>query len=126
MPATVVLEHTQADGRSHFDWMIEDPALVGENRLATWRVATRPDLADGGESFAAERIGDHRDRYLHYEGPLSDGRGRVRRVGLGTVEWERCSSETIEIRVRWSGGRAARLTGRRLSDADWSWRSDPV
>lgn len=136
MPATVVLEHTLPDGSSHFDWMIEDPTLDGEYRLATWRLAVRPDRAEVGRVFEAERIGAHRARYLRYEGPLSDGRGDVRRVAEGSAEWAAewadpeggaaggSSDEVLWVHIEWSDGWAGLYTGRTVDGRAWSWSRD--
>ena len=72
----VVLRHT-GHGSDHFDLMIEsDPAAEG---LATWRASEWP-LSDG---TALTPLGPHRRAYLDYEGPVSGGRGEVRRVAAG-------------------------------------------
>lgn len=54
-----------------------------DRALATWKVYHDPQ-----ELFKAPlevfRIGDHRKHYLAYEGPVSGGRGEVRRICAGT------------------------------------------
>jgi len=81
----VILEHHHPDDPSedHFDWLIEasrgdDP---DERALLAFRVRDRPD--GDGRAIVAQRIRDHRRLYLGYEGPLSGGRGEVRRVWSG-------------------------------------------
>jgi len=76
----VVLEH-EWNG-VHWDFMIED-----EGRLRTWAIDT-PLVA--GEELPARALPDHRLDYFTYEGPISGGRGSVRRVDGGTfhgLEW---------------------------------------
>lgn len=72
-----LLEHNSPDG-VHWDLLIEKSP--GE-RLPTWRLAHNPIGAPG--PVAAERIGEHRRLYLEYEGPISGGRGEVRRLDRG-------------------------------------------
>ncbi|MFO0838437.1 MAG: hypothetical protein U1D55_07895 [Phycisphaerae bacterium] len=86
----VLLEHdTRANAASppdpasvHWDLMIE---LAPGAALATWRLSRDPSLSD--ELIPAERIADHRRDYLEYQGPISGGRGRVRRIDEGHVEF---------------------------------------
>lgn len=69
--------------------MLED----GET-LATWRLDRRP-KTPADLPLPARRLADHRSAYLTYEGEISRGRGRVRRVDEGQhrmirrseVEW---------------------------------------
>lgn len=78
MERTVLLHHQLDNGDEHYDWLLERPSGRG---LMSFRVDVRFD--DGLGSWVAERIGDHRDEYLAYEGVISGGRGRVRRVASG-------------------------------------------
>ncbi|MFN3167284.1 MAG: hypothetical protein ACE37H_09505 [Phycisphaeraceae bacterium] len=84
---TVILEHTDVNG-VHFDWLIEDPTLADpqspEARLWAARVPAPPAHWPALGRFDARVIAPHRRRYLGYQGPISDGRGRVRRVAAGT------------------------------------------
>ncbi|MEM8873908.1 MAG: hypothetical protein AAGD32_06570 [Planctomycetota bacterium] len=72
----VVLHHTGYD-EDHFDVMVERER---GGVLRTWRSATWP------ISGTVTPIHDHRRKYLDYEGPISGGRGEVRRVAAGTCE----------------------------------------
>ena len=87
---TVQLRHELPDGSSHVDWMLaRDP--LGRVPLVTFRLPGRVDElgpgADGG-IMRAERIADHRPSYLTHEGPVSRGRGVVRRLRSGRIlEW---------------------------------------
>jgi len=68
-------------GADHYDFMLE----IGE-ALATWQIARNcMDLGEG-ESATARKLPDHRLAYLTYEGPVSGGRGQVRRVCQGTFK----------------------------------------
>jgi hypothetical protein len=68
----VVLHHTKVE-RPHFDLMFE---TAPGSDLATWRSPVWPIVA----STPVERLADHRRAYLDYQGPVSGGRGEVRRV----------------------------------------------
>ena len=82
MPACryAILHHT-GHGEAHFDVMIE--ARSG-GKLMTWRVAHWP--IECAEPLV--KLADHRRDYLEYEGPVSRGRGEVRRVSGGTLKIE--------------------------------------
>lgn len=80
-----VLLHHQDAHDSHYDLMLQDGV-----RLLTWRLDSVP---HPGTEQTAERIADHRLVYLDYEGPISGGRGEVRRIDAGRYE-----------SVRWSEG----------------------
>ena len=69
----------------HFDLLLEDPSLPGDRRCRTWRL--RADPRASGAAFGAA-IEPHRAGYLDYEGPVSGGRGAVRRLDGGGVVWE--------------------------------------
>ncbi|MEM9186332.1 MAG: hypothetical protein AAGB00_07550 [Planctomycetota bacterium] len=92
MPRYVLLRHECPDDYRdgpHWDLMLEDRA---SQTLCTWSLLELPsawrvgDLSGGGAAVAAERLPDHRLRYLDYEGGISGGRGRVERVAAGTFE----------------------------------------
>lgn len=121
MPRFVILEHDHPS--LHWDLMLETGAV-----LWTWRLAAPPRQA--GERIAAERIGDHRKAYLEYEGPVSGGRGTVRRWDAG--EWETAEGSPGET----AGGWAVRLCGERFRGTltleraarptpGWEWVVEP-
>src|SRR5687768_10877900 len=73
----VVLHHT-GYGEDHYDLMFE---TAPGSMLATWRSPCWP-LQEIHTPL--ELLPDHRRDYLDYEGPVSGGRGSVRRVQAGT------------------------------------------
>lgn len=77
MTRSVLLEHTTPDEGRHLDWLIERPGVDDERRLIALRCAHDPCTR---APIDAERIADHRARYLDYEGPIGGGRGTVRRL----------------------------------------------
>jgi hypothetical protein len=100
MPRFVILEHDHPF--LHCDLMLE-----GEGVLFTWRLDALPEV---GKTLAAERIGDHRMMYLDYEGPVSGGRGSVRRVEGGTFSWVSDPAELNDLcHVQLNGNRLSGL-----------------
>jgi hypothetical protein len=83
---TTLLLHTTAEG-AHHDWLIEDPSLAGDAERGLWaaRVAHPSRAWASLGRFDLIPLPPHRRRYLDYEGPLTDGRGHVRRVDHGTI-----------------------------------------
>lgn len=88
-----LLEHA-TDQASHWDLLIEQP---GEEGLATWRLGDDPTAA--ATPIAAERIQNHRRIYLTFEGPLSGGRGQVRRIAAGDARWVEFTAERTVVRL---------------------------
>jgi hypothetical protein len=111
MPRFVILEHDHPD--LHWDFMLEAAGV-----LRTWRLAAPPAV---GQAVAAVPSFDHRLAYLDYEGPVSGGRGTVRRWDAGTFTWEADGPEGVVVRLE---GR--RLSGvavlRRVGDVSWELR----
>jgi len=81
-------------GPLHFDLMLE-----GADALATWQVPLDPAGLGPGESTPARRLPDHRTDYLTYEGPVSRGRGRVRRLDRGTYELLAAAEDRRVVRL---------------------------
>lgn len=79
----------------HWDLMIETAA---DQPLRTWRLLRDP---RGGGETPAEALGPHRRAYLTYEGEISGGRGRVRRVDAGESRW--LSETDAEVRFELLG-----------------------
>ncbi|MEW6251834.1 MAG: hypothetical protein AB1716_14405, partial [Planctomycetota bacterium] len=86
----------------HWDLLVEAP---GRARVPTWRLAHNP--LDHAGPVPAARIQDHRPLYLDFEGAISGGRGRVRRLERGPAEVERLAG--AELLVHLAG---PRLCGR--------------
>jgi hypothetical protein len=78
LPRFVVLAHDWPT--PHWDLLLEAGPV-----LKAWRLLAEPGV---GRVVAAEPNSDHRLLYLDYEGPLSGGRGSVRRWDAGTFEGE--------------------------------------
>ena len=105
---TVLLRHDLPDGSEHIDWMLSQDAL-GTLPLITFRLESRLDELPVGSSLSGCRIADHRPDYLAYEGPVSGGRGSVRRLARGTVlNWVRHttpSPERWELDIQWTAAK---------------------
>ncbi len=112
------LRHTLPDGSQHFDWMIE--RHWAPEMLVTFRLAVGTDLLSPG-TFEAERIGDHRRAYLHYEGPVSGGRGEVRREGNFDVPELEDQPEFLRVilKPRTSDGRTVEWLGTKTDRSMW-------
>src|SRR5262245_51965853 len=111
MPRYVILEHDHP--ALHWDLMLERDGV-----LRTWRLAAPPAV---GLAVAAEAAFDHRLLYLDYEGPISGGRGQVKRWDGGTYQTEEEKPECWALCL--DGGR---LSGRaallREPEGGWLFR----
>jgi hypothetical protein len=76
MPRFALLEH-HWDG-VHWDLLLD----VGE-ALRAWAIDAP---VEAGRELPARELADHRRIYLEYEGPISGGRGWVRRIDGGVYE----------------------------------------
>ena len=121
-----LLEHTTRWGR-HFDLLLGDPALEprdtgagggGGARLWTLRLPCDSSCWGVARSLVAVEIAPHRRAYLRYQGPLTTGRGRVRRVDQGVaaaLQWSR-DRRVLRVTARHFTGE---LELRRLSRDRW-------
>ena len=108
---TVQLLHELPDGSAHVDWMLAtDPQ--GERPLITFRLPGRVDELEAGQAMEAQRIADHRPAYLTYQGPVSGGRGTVRRLRGGLVRTIDEGEETWSVEVLWEGDGGAQIRQR--------------
>ncbi len=107
----VLLEHQPPRGDSqspagvpaptpatHWDFLLE---LPGQELLAAWRLSENP--IGRTEPVPAECIADHRRLYLDYEGPISGGRGFVRRVDRGESTVRECDQGRVLAELRGAG-----------------------
>jgi hypothetical protein len=89
----VVLHHT-GYGDAHFDLMLE---VSSRDPLITFRSPIWPIT----HTVQLTQLGEHRREYLSYEGPLSGGRGQVRRVAAGTYA---LSGDGVNIGITFQSG----------------------
>jgi len=76
----VILAHS-GQGPMHYDLM-----LARGRSLATWHLPCPPGDLPAARDVPVKKLPDHRLAYLDYEGPVSRGRGQVRRVAAGMYE----------------------------------------
>lgn len=110
MPRYVVLTHDHPF--LHWDLMLE----CGE-RLRTWRLLEAP----APETLVrAEALADHRLLYLDYQGPVSGGRGEVRRWDAGTYALSAESADALDLEMAGEVLRGRAELHRRAGD-DWTF-----
>jgi hypothetical protein len=109
----VVLRHEGVDP-PHYDLMFE---LSSGGSLATWRSDVWPIV----RPTPLVKLDDHRREYLSYEGPLTGGRGFVRRVAGGRCRIERPGETQMRIAfLDQPGGLVLRLRNGDWSACSWS------
>jgi hypothetical protein len=111
----VVLHHTGWPGHpDHYDLMLQSEAGRDDDDPVLKTFSTHadefPDPSGGGIRLVL--IAPHRRAYLHYQGPLSDQRGRVERVDEGEMN-PLCTSPLAEGRDA-EAALQIELRGRRL------------
>src|SRR2546429_405027 len=89
MPRFVVLEHDHPE--LHWDLMLEAGPVRRPGRLPA------PPLP--GRAVPATPSFDHRPAYLDYEGPVSGGRGTVRRWDHGSFTWESDKEDQLTFQL---------------------------
>ena len=112
MPRFVILQHDDPRGL-HWDLMLETGSV-----LATWALPLPPNR---NHEFPAQSLADHRAAYLDYEGPVSNGRGKVVRWDTGTYQLIEQTDGRLTLNL--SGDKLvgqAELT--RLSDGADRWQ----
>lgn len=136
MARTVVLRHDLPDGSHHFDWLIEpadkvnpDPTPSPDDRvLITWRCTDWPPQHSRA-AFHIQgnvvRLTPHRRLYLDYEGPISGGRGAVKRVAQGRCTGVTDSPDRFETTLHLDDARYA-IVALPASDGRWTIRWTPA
>jgi predicted esterase len=76
----VILLH-EGYGGDHLDLMVQQGSM-----LVTWQIDQPTPQGPFPAVMQARRIQDHRLEYLDYQGPVSGGRGVVRRVDEGQCD----------------------------------------
>jgi hypothetical protein len=115
MPKAFVIHLHTGHGPEHYDLMLQRAEA-----LATWRLPASPADLGPGDVLAATPLGDHRLAYLSHEGPVSRGRGRVRRIDRGDYELLRADEAAWEFDL--AGGTCrGRFALRRDADTPGHW-----
>jgi len=89
----VNLKHTTPED-SHFDFMLE----TGRH-LSTWRISVPPDELVT-TTAQAEKIFDHKLKFLTYQGPVNKGTGNVIRADKGTYSIKTETPEKLVIKIQ--------------------------
>ncbi|MFA9477020.1 hypothetical protein ACERK3_01810 [Phycisphaerales bacterium AB-hyl4] len=122
---TVLLEHVTRCGR-HFDWLMGDPTLPGEDApLWTARVGLTSGHWSAAGRLLLTELPAHRRVYLHRQGPIGEGRGVVRRVDAGAVRPGVWTADRRVLTVR-MGRFEGVITLRRLVADRWLGAVRPV
>jgi hypothetical protein len=90
MPRFVVLEHDHPG--LHWDFLLEEG-----DHLRGWRLVEAP---HAGGTIAAKAMADHRLLYLDYQGPVSGGRGEVRRWDAGEYSVQQSNAAGLSLRLQ--------------------------
>jgi hypothetical protein len=88
----VILKHTTPKD-THFDFMLE----TGDH-LSTWRINIGPEELKTTPA-KAEKIFDHKLKFLTYQGPVNNGPGNVTTADKGTYSIITQTSEKLQIQI---------------------------
>ena len=107
-----VLFHDQV-AQPHYDFLLQaEPA----SPLLTWRFPRWPITSQA----QVQRQSDHRTVYLDYEGLLSDGRGRVKRVDAGVCQILHLTPDRVEAMITPTGGAPVQITLWLIDRDNWT------
>ena len=112
MPRYVVLEHDHP--ALHWDLMLETA-----DGLHSWRLPQPP---GGADVLTAIRLGEHRLSYLEYEGPVSGGRGQVKRWDAGDFREDVDSTPTMRRLILRGGRVQGSVLLEQIDGMNWRWR----
>ena len=71
--------------------------LEAGDTLMTWALHQEPEY---GVAIGATQLANHRREYLHYEGPISGGRGAVSCWDQGEFVWRRQNADEYVASLR--------------------------
>jgi|GEM_PF-1190756 len=115
----VILRHELPDGSHHFDLLLQPPGSIPDAPLRSWRCPHAPQPAGEGREQIVEAMPDHRAAYLTHEGPVTAGRGAVRRVAAGVIRaWDEAEG-CVDAVLSPQSGDVWRISLRR---GDQGWR----
>lgn len=126
----VILHHTTGQG-SHYDWLMEEPPSSKQTSKQTsadsqsllWaaRVDQPPWLWRGDRKQTLTPLVPHRRRYLHYQGPISAGRGSVKRVARGLFHPICWTPGLLRLQIHWqSPAHCVPMLAEVTTTAQWS------
>jgi hypothetical protein len=111
----VILQHV-GKGPDHYDLMLQ----AGDS-LATWQFGQNPADIPTGDPHACQRIQNHRQGYLNYEGPVSDNRGTVTRVDAGVYDTLHADQGFWKVALHSPAGDRI-VEFRQLDSCEWRYR----
>ncbi len=88
LPTTLLYHAAPAAVGPHYDWLIVDPATLGQCDGQLWTARVGHPWSDWRTlgRFTLTPLPPHRRRYLSWQGNLSAGRGHVRTAARGHVQ----------------------------------------
>lgn len=110
----VILHHTSyfsKDRGNHWDWLIQFPenflaelaprmqAKHDEQSLSLLSFASETDPRDWTCATRFWRLAPHRLKYLDYQGEVSGGRGFVKRIATGELQWTFLNDFELRFRL---------------------------
>ena len=75
-----IIKHTLSDYTFHYDFLIKKNDI-----LQCWQFSSIANI-EIGELIFCKKIFDHRLKYLNYQGPISNNRGKVQIIQNGFLE----------------------------------------
>ena len=110
-----MLERTS---QTHLDWMFER-----NGRLKTFSTEVINPL-DDHTGIVATALPDHRLQYLHYEGDIAGGRGKVTLIASGKFELIDATDTLWHARLNWNSGDASTADPNKMESGDYRMRSE--
>ncbi len=111
-----VIHLHRKDDDVHWDLMLQDPNS-DEIRFLTWRVP-KDAFKGTNNQIQAQKIFDHPDKFLTYQGPLSAGKGMCRIVDRGEFEIIKFTDTFLQIRC-FGGILDGEYVLEKIEDDDW-------
>jgi len=110
----VILQHV-GYGLRHFDFLLE----AGQS-LASWQFEDNPAELPPGCSMTGTQLADHRLEYLTYEGPISAGRGEVRRLEQGRYRCSESNEHLWQLEITSQTMQGSFTLSRKNNSAQWT------
>lgn len=107
---TVILHHVTRQG-SHYDWLMETPSQIPDTGTQLWtaRIELPPESWQTDRKLMLTPIAPHRRHYLTYQGPISNGRGSVRRIAQGWFVADAWTAGRRLLQVQWTSSQGQPL-----------------
>ncbi len=98
-PVTLILhQHPQ---QTHYDWLLWNPQKAqAAHPCETFQLLYPPNRWSSIKRFTAQKISDHREHYLKYQGPISQHRGYVTPIDQGQYQIIQWTPTQIQIHIQ--------------------------